>query len=153
MPPYTPKQGQYLAFIAAYMAKYGRSPAEADIHRHFMVSPPSVHQMILTLEARGFISRTPGTARSIKVLLPVEELPPFNISAKQRVATFEERYPTVAAWVTTQGWIELGSDDNSRSMVRALDEGGMVWEGKNRYATLDALFTDLENHLIAWQQG
>jgi hypothetical protein len=34
--------------------------------------------------------------------------------------------------------------------VRALDEGGMVWEGKTRYATLDELLQDLEKGLAAW---
>jgi DNA-binding MarR family transcriptional regulator len=39
------------------------------------VSPPSVHQMILTLEAHGLIERTPGQARSIRLLIAREELP------------------------------------------------------------------------------
>jgi len=30
------------------------------MQRYFRVSPPSVHQMILTLEANGFIERIPG---------------------------------------------------------------------------------------------
>jgi hypothetical protein len=37
--------------------------------------PASVHQMILALEARGLIARTPGQARSIQLLIPREELP------------------------------------------------------------------------------
>lgn len=48
------KQGQYLAFIYAYTIVLGRPPAEADLQRHFRVTPPSVHQMILTLERQGF---------------------------------------------------------------------------------------------------
>mgnify|MGYP000044068745 CR=1 FL=1 len=42
---------------------------------YFKVTPPSVHDMVLRLEARGFISRIPGEARSIKLLLPAGELP------------------------------------------------------------------------------
>jgi len=42
---------------------------------YFRVSPPSVHQMILTLERRGLIERTPGMPRSIRIILPEEELP------------------------------------------------------------------------------
>jgi hypothetical protein len=34
-PRFTPKQGQYLAFIHAYMLVLGRPPAEADLRRHF----------------------------------------------------------------------------------------------------------------------
>jgi Mn-dependent DtxR family transcriptional regulator len=74
-PRFTPKQGQYLAFIYAYTRVLGRPPAEADLQRHFGVSPPSVHQMILTLERAGLIRRQPGVARSIEVLIAPEELP------------------------------------------------------------------------------
>jgi DNA-binding MarR family transcriptional regulator len=72
---FTPKQGQCLAFIYAYTRVQGRPPAERDLQRHFGVSPPSVHQMILTLERAGLIRRQPGTARSIEVLIAPEELP------------------------------------------------------------------------------
>ena len=53
----------------------GRPPAEADLRRHFGVSPPSVHQMILTLDRAGLIRRQPGVARSIQVLVAPEALP------------------------------------------------------------------------------
>jgi Mn-dependent DtxR family transcriptional regulator len=72
---YTDKQGQYLAFIYYYNKIHGCSPSEAELQHHFRVSPPSVHQMILTLEARGLIERTPGKARSIQLLIPREEIP------------------------------------------------------------------------------
>jgi DNA-binding MarR family transcriptional regulator len=74
---FTPKQGQYLAFIHAYTRIMKRPPAEADIQRHFEVTPPTVHQMVLALERGGFIRRTPGQARSIEVLVPPELLPPL----------------------------------------------------------------------------
>ena len=72
---YTVKQGQYLAFIYYYTKIHGRSPSEADMQRFFKVSPPSVHQMVLSLERLGFIERTPGQARSLRVLLPADQLP------------------------------------------------------------------------------
>ena|SRR2546421_2405524 len=72
---FTNRQGQYLAFIHSYIELHGQAPAEAEIQEYFRVSPPSVHQMILTLERRGFIRRTPFAARSIRVLVPVEQLP------------------------------------------------------------------------------
>ena len=50
---YTDKQGQYLAFIYYYTKIHGVAPAEAEIRQYFGVTPPSVHQMILTLEQRG----------------------------------------------------------------------------------------------------
>lgn len=73
--PYTEKQGQYLAFIYYYGKIHGCPPAESEMQQYFRVSPPSVHQMILTLETQGLIARTPGHARSIRLLVTREELP------------------------------------------------------------------------------
>jgi DNA-binding MarR family transcriptional regulator len=64
-PDFTPRQGQYLSFIHAYTLVNGRPPAEADMMRFFRVTPPSVHQMVLSLEKAGLISRQPGVPRSI----------------------------------------------------------------------------------------
>ena len=74
-PRYTHKQGQYLAFIHYYSKIHGRPPAEADMRRFFKTTPPTVHQMVVTLERRALISRTPGRPRTIRVLLPRAELP------------------------------------------------------------------------------
>lgn len=84
---FTDKQGQYLAFIHAYALAIGRPPAEADIQRFFAVTPPSVLQMVLTLERKGFITRKPGSARSIRLLINPEILP-----ALQPVITSVQRY-------------------------------------------------------------
>ena len=73
--PFTSKQGQYLAFIYAYTCLNRRAPAEADMQKYFRVSPPSIHQMVLTLEREGFIRRQPGVARSIEMLVDPEHLP------------------------------------------------------------------------------
>jgi repressor LexA len=73
--PFTAKQGQYLAFIYYYTKIRGVAPAEADFRKHFRVTSPVVHQMILTLESQGFIERTPGQARSIRLRLSRAELP------------------------------------------------------------------------------
>ena len=64
-----------MAFIYYYDKIHGYSPSEAELQRHFDVTPPSVHQMVLTLERNGLIERTPGKARSIRVLLARHELP------------------------------------------------------------------------------
>ena len=59
-------------------------------------------------------------------------------------------YPAVARWVMEYGWIEIGQDDMSRSFIRALDEGGLVWEGRVPHPTLAAALQDLETGLAAW---
>ena len=61
LPRFTPKQGQYLAFIHAYTLVLGCPPGRADIQRFFRVTPSSVHQMLLTLERDGLIRRQKGT--------------------------------------------------------------------------------------------
>ena len=91
MPSFTPKQGQYLAFIDAYTRVHLRPPAEAEIQRRFGVTPPSVHQMILALERAGLIRRQPGVPRSIEVLVPPEQLPLLETPA-QPVKTSVSRY-------------------------------------------------------------
>jgi DNA-binding MarR family transcriptional regulator len=75
---FTEKQGQYLAFIYTYSHMFRRPPAETDMQRHFQVSPPSVHQMIVTLERNGLIRRQPGVPRSIQILIAPEDLPILN---------------------------------------------------------------------------
>ena len=77
MTAYTPLQGQYLAFIYCSTKINGRPPAEVDLQRYFDVTPSTVHQMVLALERKGLVSRRPGQARSIQVLLPPEQIPPL----------------------------------------------------------------------------
>jgi len=88
----TPRQGQYLAFIHAYTLVNGCPPAQADIQRFFQVSPPSVHQMLLTIERAGLISRRPGAARSIAVLVQRADLPALDPGYGQPVKITVTRY-------------------------------------------------------------
>jgi hypothetical protein len=60
------------------------------------------------------------------------------------MTNFSSTYPNIAAWTESYGWIEIGQDDFSQSFVRALDMGGMVWEGKPKYKSVDAALDDLE---------
>ena len=91
-PQFTPRQGQFLAYIHAYTLVNGRPPAEADMMRFFRLTPPSVHQMVLTLEQAGLISRKPGVARSIVVLLDRSDLPELLPRHAQPVKTTVQRY-------------------------------------------------------------
>lgn len=65
----TQRQLEYLAFISKYIHRFGRAPAERDIERHFLVSAPTVNQMMQMLERRGFITRQPGVPRSIRICI------------------------------------------------------------------------------------
>jgi hypothetical protein len=60
---------------------------------------------------------------------------------------FSELYPNIAHWVITQGWIEIGEDEYSSSLVRALDEGGLAWESSDEHETVDEALQALEIEL------
>ena len=90
-PGFTPRQGQYLAFIHAYRRLHGRAAAETDIQRFFDVSPSSVHQMLLTLERAGLISRQPGVARSVTLAIDPQRLPELHSKFDQPVKTTVQR--------------------------------------------------------------
>lgn len=74
-PPFTEKQGQYLAFIYTYALLNGRAPAETDMQRFFGVTPPSVHNMVIEFDRKGLIRRTPRQARSIELVVDPADLP------------------------------------------------------------------------------
>ena len=71
---------------------------------------------------------------------------------EQTTNVFAEKYPSIAEWAMGGGFIEIGFDYNTSSFIRALDEGGMVWEGDREYATMDAALSALEQGLIAWNE-
>lgn len=72
---FTKKQGQYLAFIYNYSVIHGRPPAESDLQMFFDVTSPTVHQMIMSLDAKDLISKIPGKARSITLNIDPAMLP------------------------------------------------------------------------------
>jgi DNA-binding MarR family transcriptional regulator len=90
-PKFTPRQGQYLAFIHTYTLVNERPPAQADIQRFFRLTPPSVYQMLLTLEREGLISRRAGAPRSITVLVDPDRLPTLKPAPAQPVIITVQR--------------------------------------------------------------
>ena len=60
-----------------------------------------------------------------------------------------EQFPNVAGWIR-DGWIELGPADWTRSFIRVLDEGGMVWEGRERYDSIEDAFAEAEAAIEAY---
>ncbi|MDO8251865.1 MAG: MarR family transcriptional regulator [Rhodoferax sp.] len=69
------RQLEYLAFIAKYIHRFGRAPAESDTERHFLVSAPSVNQMMQMIERRGFITRQAGVPRSTRISIDLAAQP------------------------------------------------------------------------------
>lgn len=71
----TRKQGQLVAYVYYYTKVHRIPPSENEIAEFLGVYGPSAHQMILRLEARGALARTPGQPRTIRILLPRADLP------------------------------------------------------------------------------
>ncbi len=61
------------------------------------------------------------------------------------MTAFETRYPNLTAWIRdNDGWIEIGRDEMSPSLVRVLNPGGMVWESQEDYASIDEALAEAE---------
>lgn len=63
--------------------------------------------------------------------------------------TFEARYPHIASWVR-DGGIEIGHNDCGRPFLRAMDIGGVVWEGDERYKSMDQALRALDQGIAEW---
>ena len=60
---------------------------------------------------------------------------------------FSKAYPNIAHWVNALSRIEIGQDEYSSSLVRALDEGGLIWESSDDHASVDEALQALEIEL------
>ena len=81
--------------------------------------------------------------------------PTAKRTAKARKAApdvFAGRYPNIAGWIK-DGWIEIGRDGHSTSVIRVLDEGGLVWEGGTRHKSLDDILHEAEDAITEWVQN
>ncbi|MCA9126268.1 MAG: MarR family transcriptional regulator [Planctomycetales bacterium] len=89
----TPTQARYLAFIQKYIDLHGIAPSEKEISDAMCVMPPSVNQMIKSLEKLGFISRSPGVARSIRIILPTELVPKWKRGGEIVISEATKKLP------------------------------------------------------------
>jgi hypothetical protein len=63
---------------------------------------------------------------------------------------FETQYPTIHRFVQEIGCIEIGDDEMISAFVRAYDQGGTVYEGKDTYPSMAAALQDLEARIKAY---
>ncbi len=70
----------FLHFIREYMMRneQGLAPTHAAFQKFFDLTPPSVNSMLIRLEQRGFIRRTPGQARGIQLIITPDLIPPLE---------------------------------------------------------------------------
>ena len=69
---------------------------------------------------------------------------------QQHAQAFEEAYPALSRWVQHFGWLELGKVYWTGSLIRVLDEGGLIWEGGAPAGDLSEALTEAEAALSAW---
>ena len=72
-------------------------------------------------------------------------------SRKKMPDAFASSYPNISRWVLEEeGWVEVGQDEFSTSLVRAVDGGGLAWEGKPTYPSLDDALRALDAGIAEW---
>jgi hypothetical protein len=67
-------------------------------------------------------------------------------------AAFTQAYPHLSRWVQGYGWIEVGQDAYRSSLIRVLDEGGMIWESAAQYPSVDAALEAAEAAVAQWMR-
>jgi len=66
---------------------------------------------------------------------------------------FETAYPHLARWIEVFGWLTIGHDDYSRSFIRVIDEGGMIWESEESYPSLDDALNAADRAVAEWMES
>jgi hypothetical protein len=86
----------------------------------------------------------------IKAQPPTDKKRPKSRTAESD--GFTEKYPNIAGWIK-DGWIEIGRNGYSTSLIRVLDEGGLVWEGGTRHRSMDEILQEAENAIADWTEN
>ena len=69
---------------------------------------------------------------------------------KNTKAIVPTSHPHLWRWVSEFGTVEIGLCSQTRSFIRVLDEGGVIWMGRRNYQTLDAALADAEAGASRW---
>ncbi len=86
-----------------------------------------------------FLMNTP--IQEIEITQKNIKLPPSS-----EEDSFADRYPNLACWIG-DGHIEIGRDGYSSSMIRVIDQGGLVWEGGTRHISIDKMLEEAEQEI------
>jgi len=164
MAGFTPTQGRYLAFIHAYTQLHGYPPSESEIAAAICVSPPSVNQMVKMLEKKGLILRQPGQPRSLRVLVPEDEIPSWNgrkraisgrrsdITQSQMAAVFAQ--PPANLYVVSVFLMggPIGENFANKEIIRVIEiRGDQTLEQLHR--AIFQAYDRSDEHLFEFQLG
>ncbi len=75
-----------------------------------------------------------------------------NAMGKNAKSAGPAAHPHLWRWVADYGTVEIGHCGQTRSFIRVLDEGGIIWKGRRGYATLDAALADAEAGVARWMR-
>ena len=64
--------------------------------------------------------------------------------------SLSDNYPGLAEWVDDWGWVEIGGEEGSASLVRVIDEGGLVWESPDEIRDIDTSLHMAEEFIAKW---
>lgn len=79
-------------------------------------------------------------------------MPPTMTKTKNAMAASLGKYQCLWRWVNEFGTVEVGRCHQTRSFIRVLDEGGMMWKGRRSYLSLDAALADAELGVARWMR-
>jgi len=71
---------------------------------------------------------------------------------KRIKSTESVSHPHLWRWVTQFGGVEIGYCHQTRSFIRVMDEGGMVWRGRRSYRSLEAALADADVGAARWMK-
>ena len=71
---------------------------------------------------------------------------------KKATSTGLASYPHLSRWTAEFGTVEIGHCGQTRSFIRVLDEGGIIWKGRRSYTALDAALADAEAGVSRWMR-
>lgn len=83
---------------------------------------------------------------------------PTKTSKKAKAAIplregFAASYPTLTDLIEGDRiYIEIGYSEMTNSFIRVLDIGGMIWEGKHSYKSIDHALQAAERATLKWQE-
>jgi hypothetical protein len=149
---------KYSADAHVKLLEHTRDEAIAEV----MGSQP--YRVELQLASKGLIARCTCPAMSdygsckhaVALGLHLINAPPpaakKTVTAQNAMRdSFSEKYPNIAGWIK-DGWIEIGRNGYSTSIIRVLDEGGLVWEGGTRYRSMDQVLQEAEDAIADWME-
>ena len=113
----TPRQAEVLGYLRAHQLEHGFAPTADELSRACSLgSPAGAHRMLKTLEAKGYLRRTPGRSRAITL---VEDSPSLAgaTDAERIVASLICEYQAAARDSILRVAAEIDDPDDKTALL------------------------------------